>query len=136
MIATPASAPNDLPPRAEASGLAAIKNGQPGDYFLAAGQEGSTYVWKILDGQDLADANECGYHGRVAAIVAVWDGLNPPHSPKADENDLPYGMVSLDKMPQALLQRQWLPCERLRPMFELNRSDEWVELPSESGFYH
>lgn len=76
-----------------------IRDGEPGDFFLVTANEwGDTTwtIWKILDGEDLDVAQGLGYGERVAACVLTGDHLNPPHSPKTDENDPPYAMQSPD----------------------------------------
>lgn len=72
----------------------AWKDGEPGDAFLTFSDDGfgTWAIWKYLDGELLRVAHSLGYSGSVVSMILTGDRLNPPHTGKTDDNDLPYAM--------------------------------------------
>lgn len=88
------------------------EEGEPGDAFLTIGDREDTSrwaIWKYLDGEMLAEARECGYtvekYPNVVSMILTGDALNPPHTAKTDDEDLPYAMG--DPRRAGLTNREW-----------------------------
>lgn len=77
--------------------------GRPGDCFLASGDSydpSAWVIWRVLDGEELNVARECGYtpekYPTVIAAVLAGNNLNLPHPLKTDQDDPPRSMTGAD----------------------------------------